>query len=272
VHSRAASSWSLAHRIVALACIALCWSAPARAGASEKLSFPLRTKTLTLTVYRPEGPPKGTILMGSGDAGWIGLAVNMSEPLVQDGFIVIGFNVREYLSSFTAGAAHISPDDARSDYREMSALLAAHGLLRRPVLLSGVSEGAALAVVAAGDPRNRTWIDGVVTMGLPARAELAWRWMDLTALIRRKDLDEPSFTPSDYVGAVSPIPLAMIQSTTDEYATDADRARLLTAAKPPREMVLIDAANHRFTDKLPELRTALRAAIQWVTTVTNSSR
>jgi alpha/beta superfamily hydrolase len=249
----------------------LCLGVQTRAVFGEKLSFPLRTKTLTLTVYRPATPPKGTIFMGSGDAGWVGLAVRMSEFLVEQGYVVVGFNVREYLSSFTSGGQHISIEEARSDYGAMAQFAAAQGLVHHPVLLSGVSEGAALAVVAAGDPKNRAWADGVVTMGLPASAELAWRWIDFGALITRREPAEPSFAPHEYVGAVSPLPLAMIQSSTDEYATDTDRARLLAEARPPKKMVMINAANHRFTDKLPELRVELLAAIAWVTSAAHSS-
>jgi dienelactone hydrolase len=210
--------------------------------------------------------------MGSGDLGWVGLAVKMSEFLVQQNYVVVGFNVREYLSSFTAGSQHVSIADVRADYRAMSELLTRQGLLQHPVLLSGVSEGAALAVAAAGDPGNQTWIDGVVTMGLPATAELAWRWTDMTSLISRRDAGEPSFAPHEYLGAIAPIPLAMIQSATDDYSTDADRGALLNAAKPPKKMIMIGAANHRFTDKLPELRTELLGAIAWITTGAAASR
>lgn len=252
--------------------VALCLGVPAKASSAEKLPFLLRTKTLTLTVYRPAAQARGTIIMGSGDLGWVGLAVKMSDFLVQQDYVVVGFNVREYLSSFTAGSQHVSIDDVRADYRAMSELVAREGLLHHPVLLSGVSEGAALAVAAAGDPRSRTWIDGVVTMGLPATAELAWRWMDMSSFITRREAGEPSFAPYGYIGAVAPIPLAMIQSATDEYSTDADRAALLNAAKPPKKMIMIDAANHRFTDKLPELRTELLGAIAWITTSAASSR
>jgi alpha-beta hydrolase superfamily lysophospholipase len=258
-------------RLAVVLLVTLC-GASAEAGASEKLPFLLRTKTLSLTVYRPSAPARGTVLMGSGDLGWVGLAVKMSEFLVQQNYLVVGFNVREYLSSFTAGAQHVSVDDVRADYRAMSELLTREGLLHHPVVLSGVSEGAALAVAAAGDPGNRTWIDGVVTMGLPATAELAWRWVDMAALITRRDAEEPSFAPYRYLGAVAPIPLAMIQSATDDYSTDADRARLLDAAKPPKKMIMIGAANHRFTDKLPELRTELLGAIAWIMSAASSRR
>jgi hypothetical protein len=36
------------------------------------------------------------------------------------------------------------------------------------------------------------------------------------------------------------------------------------AAKPPKELLLIDAANHRFTDKIPELRERYVAALAWI--------
>jgi type IV secretory pathway VirJ component len=256
----------------ALALFALAWSAPAQAGSGERLAFPIRGQVLTLTVYRPAAPPKGTIIMGSGDAGWVGLAVRMAEFLSGEGYVVVGFNVRQYLAAFTTGTGHATVADTQRDYRALSDLLEREGLLRRPVLLSGVSEGAALAVVAAGDPKNRAWINGVVTMGLPATAELAWRWTDLAALVMKRDADEPSFAPCDYVGAVSPVPLAMIQSATDEYTTDADRVRLLAEARGPKTMMMVPAANHRFTDKMPELRAAFLSAIAWTKTAGTATR
>ncbi len=245
---------------------ALSFSIPATAVSAEKLPFSLRSKTLTVTIYRPSVPARGTIVMGSGDAGWVGLAVRTSEFLVSEGYLVIGLNVREYLSVFTDGKAHVSPEDVRADYLALSKWLAAQQLLRHPVLLSGVSEGAALSIVAAGEARNRSWVDGVVAMGVPETAELAWRWYDFAALVTRSDANEPSFLPVSYVGAVSPIPLVMIQSATDEYVTAEGRGRLLAAAREPRKMVMIPAANHRFTDKLPELRQEYLAAIAWVAT------
>lgn len=254
-------------RYRALLCILIaltCSADPVSAGSVQKVPFTLRAKALTLTVYRPDGAAKGTVIMGSGDAGWVGLAVKTSEFLAGQGYLVVGFNVREYLSAFTSGPQHVSPEDVRGDYLTLSGFLRTQGMLQHPVLLSGVSEGAALAIVAAGDPRNRSWIDGVIAMGVPATAELAWRWYDLAALITRSDANEPSFSPADYVGAVSPTPLVMIQSATDEYITMEGRARLVAASKPPRKMVMIGAGNHRFTDKLPELRQEFLSAIAWI--------
>jgi hypothetical protein len=238
-----------------------------RAAAAERLDVPVRGKTIALTVYRPatrRDGPKGTIFMGSGDVGWVGLAPAMAEYLSADGYIVIGVNVRQYLSAFTAGSAHLQPADVPGDYGIVAAYLRNRQLLTAPVVLSGVSEGAALSVLAASSPTNHAWVNGVITMGLPATAELAWRWSDFTAWITKKDADEPSFAARDYIGAVSPLPLAMIQSRKDEYVPEADYRALESAAGGPKKLTLIDASNHRFTDRIPELRREFISALGWV--------
>ena len=87
-------------------------------------------------------------------------------------------------------------------------------------------------------------------MGLPATAELAWRWSDLWAsAVKKRDADEPAFAVADFLPGVAPLPLCMIQSKKDEYVTQADYERFRTIAKEPKQLVLIDAANHRFTDR-----------------------
>src|SRR5438128_7511140 len=170
----------------------------------------------------------------------------MAEELSAQGFLVIGVNARQYLAAFTSGRDHLQVQDIPADYKRFADRLKEKQLLIRPVVLSGVSEGAALAVLAASDPKNHAWSDGVVTLGLPATAELAWRWTDLWASMVKKNADEPSFTIADFLPGVSPIPLYMIQSKVDEYVTPAEYQRLTAIAREPKQLVLIDASNHRF--------------------------
>lgn len=250
--------------------IAILLAVPAAAAVTtENLS--IRGQTVTLTIYTPTfksgtapAPPRGTIIMGSGDVGWVGLAVSMAEEFSAQGYIVVGVNVRQYLSAFTSGKAHLQPTDVPGDYRAIADRLRETRVLVRPVVLSGVSEGAALAVLAASDAKNHAWVDGVITMGLPATAELAWRWTDIGAWITKRDADEPSFSPHDVIAGVSPVPLYMIQSKKDEYVPAADYERFRTLAKDPKQLVLIDASNHRFTDRPRELRAAYAAGLAWI--------
>jgi len=241
---------------------------PAQASATtgQRWDVEVRGQKLTLTVYAPPPgtPPKGTIFMGSGDVGWVGLATTLAEDLSDRGYVVAGINVRQYLSAFVSGADHLRVDQVPGDFGAFAAALRARNLLPSPVILSGVSEGAALAVAAAASPATRAWAHGVVTMGLPATAELAWRWKDAVSWVTKSDADEPSFSPHEIIAAVSPLPLLMIQSTRDEYVPEADYRRFERMAGAPSRLVLIDAKNHRFTDKLPELKAQFLEALAWI--------
>jgi hypothetical protein len=127
-----------------------------------------------------------------------------------------------------------------------------------------MSEGAALAVLVAADSRNHEWLSGIVTMGIPAVAELAWKWTDIGALITKTDAHEPSFAPFDFVHTIAPVPFVMLQSTRDEYVPQRDYERCFANAKEPKKLVLIEASNHRFTDKRAELEKQFLAAIEWI--------
>lgn len=239
---------------------------------AETLDVLVRGRTLSLAIYRSSVPSKGTIIMGSGDVGWVGLAVSMAEQLNAGGYTVAGLNVRQYLSAFSSGKSHLSQADVPADYRAIADRLRAQNLLSSPVILSGVSEGAALSALAASDAANHGWIDGVIAMGLPEVAELAWHWSDVGAWILKKDANEPSFHAHEIIAGVSPVPLVLIQSTRDEYVPEADYRRLFDTAREPKQLRLIAAANHRFTDKQPELRAAYASALDWVRTERDRQR
>lgn len=254
-------------RVIAALIVVCACAAPARAAAfigGQPLPLHLRGKTLTLHVYRPAGPPKGTVIMASGDVGWVGTGVALAEFLSREGFVVVGVNVRQYLATFTTKSSHLLVTDPPADYREISTVLEHHGLLVQPVVVSGVSEGAALAVLAAASGFNHAWIRGVITLGLPPTAELAWKWRDFTSWITKADAKEPSFAPKDFIASVSPLPIVMIQSTKDEYVPEAEYRLLEATAQAPKKLVLIDARNHRFGGRHAELRRHVLDALEWI--------
>jgi alpha-beta hydrolase superfamily lysophospholipase len=236
------------------------------AGAAEKLEATVRGKSLTIEIYRPPAgvTPMGTVLMGSGDVGWVGLGVDLSEFLSAQGYIVAGINVRQYLSAFTSGTQHVTTDQVPRDYAALVQALRDRNAVQGPVVVAGVSEGAALAVLAGADRANRAWVSGVITMGLPPSAELAWRWTDITSWITKRDAAEPSFEPKAFLAAIAPVPLWMIHSTKDEYVKEEDFRLFERLAGPPKRLVLIDASNHRFTDRLPQLRQQVLAGLAWI--------
>lgn len=233
--------------------------------AVQHVTFPVRGKALDITLYVPNGrQPKGTIFMGSGDVGWVGLGVDLAEFLTDQGYCVVGINVRQYLSVFTNGKTTLTTAEAPADYAALAEFLRKRGTLWEPAIVSGVSEGAALAVLAGASDANHRWIRGVITLGLPPTAEMGWRWSDFTTWITKKDPDEPMVAPKDFIAQVSPLPLYMIQSTNDEYVTAADYKLFERTARDPKKLVLINASNHRFTDKKKEVKDELLKAIAWI--------
>ena len=246
--------------------VAVCAGGSVCAASGAPVLVAVRGRRVPLTRYSPSAsvPQRGTVMMGSGDVGWVGLAVTASEFLVDRGYVVAGVNVRQYLSTFTSDTGHVTVDQIAQDYHMFAQYLESRQLLRAPVTVSGVSEGAALAVAAGAAAANHDWVAGVLTMGLPPTAELAWRWSDFAAWITKKDPNEPSFAPADVIAAIAPRPLWMVQSTRDEYVSETDYRRLATIARDPKRLVLIDASNHRFTDRIPELERQLLAGLDWI--------
>jgi hypothetical protein len=253
-------------RCLLVAAVLVCaLSGVARATPEQRLDFTVRGKTLTVSVYKSAlAQPLGTILMGSGDVGWLGLAVDMSQFLSDKGYTVVGINVRQYLGAFTSGKVTLTTKEPPGDYESLFRFLTAKKLITPPVILSGVSEGAALAVLAGAGPQNKPWVNGVMTMGLPPSAELGWRWTDFTSWITKKNSNEPMFAPKEFVPAIAPAPLCMLQSKVDEYVTPADYRMFEAVAREPKKFVLIDASNHRFTDRRKELQAEVIGCLAWI--------
>jgi alpha-beta hydrolase superfamily lysophospholipase len=202
------------------------------------------------------------VIVSSGDGGWVHLGPHIAETLARRGYYVLGFDVRAYLSSFTAGTATLTPDDEPRDYAVLAqAAQTATG--RKPILI-GVSEGGALSVLGATDPQTQTLIAGVIGVGLPDRAELGWRWQDSIIYLTHKLPKEPTFSTARAVASIAPVPLAAIHSSGDEFVPVADVQRVMNNAGEPKRLWIINASNHRFSSNLTEFDVRLLEAVDWI--------
>lgn len=229
------------------------------ASAAPDAQIEIRGKVLPLHIYGEHGEP---VIVSSGDGGWVHLAPRVAEILSENGFFVVGFDAKAYLSAFTDGDRTLSVDDVPRDFRDLI------DYARRPEgprpILIGVSEGAGLSVLAATRDDNKRLIDGVVGLGLPDVNELGWRWRDAVIYLTKKAPDEPSFQVSAIIEKVSPLPLAAIHSTRDEFVPLPEIEALMNSARPPKKLWVLDARNHRFSGAEEELTRRLLEAIQWI--------
>ncbi len=235
-------------------------AAPAPASGPTRQSIEIRGHRQSLHVQG--SLPGDPVIVSSGDGGWIHLGPHVAEFLGSRGFFVIGFDVKAYLSGFTVGRSALQPRDVPGDYRELTRL-ARQATGKRPILI-GVSEGAGLSVLAATDPATKRDVAGVVALGLPDVNELGWRWKDALIYLTHRAPDEPVFSAAAIVDRVAPVPLAAIHATRDEYVPVAEVERVLSAARDPKRLRLVNASNHRFSGNLNELDRQLLDAIAWV--------
>jgi alpha-beta hydrolase superfamily lysophospholipase len=244
----------------------LLWMLAASRGLAEQATVTLSGQAQKVQLYRPAQPRSGVVL-SSGDLGWAGFVVDVAEFLSRQGVAVLGFNTRAYLESFTHGKSTLPAEQVPVDYavlaREARRLLG----ISTPPALVGISEGAGLSVIAASDEASRKEFLGVVCVGLPDSVELGWRaWRDWTTWITKSAPKEPHADLGQRIDKVAPLPLAMVQSTRDEFVPLSTSQALFSAAGEPKKLYLIDAANHRFSDKRDELHARLNEALQWLST------
>ena len=236
--------------------------APAAADVLQtRETLTIRGRPQVLHLYGSRGGQP--IIVASGDGGWIHLGPHVAEVLAAKARFVVGFDVKSYLESFT-GEGGLRPQDVAGDYRALTEF-AARGSTEKPILI-GVSEGAGLAVLAASDESLKRTIAGVVALGLPDRNELAWRWKDSLIYVTHRAPNEPMFSTSAIIDRVAPVPLAAIHSTRDEFVPLTEARELLDRASPPKRLWVIDASDHRFSDKQSEFDQRLLEAITWIET------
>jgi alpha-beta hydrolase superfamily lysophospholipase len=219
----------------------------------------LRGHEQTVRIYGPaDGAP---VIVSSGDGGWMHLGPHVAEFLARRGFRVVGFDVRSYLTSFTTGTTTLREADEPGDYASLVRLAAGSSAMK-PILL-GVSEGAGLSLLAATDTGVKAAIAGVIGLGLPDLNELGWRWKDAVIYFTHKLPNEPTFSAAAVASRIAPIPLAAIHSTHDEFVPLAEVQGVLERAGEPKQLWIVKASNHRFSDNLGELEATLLEAIAW---------
>lgn len=251
----------MTHRrsILIAALLILLVVAPSLAGSERLDQLTLRGRRQTLHLY---GPPRGApVIVSSGDGGWIHLGPQVAEMLAARGCFVVGVDSRAYLESFTSATTALTPGDVAGDFRTLM------GYASRPTgqlpLLVGISEGAGLSVLAAADPSTPAPA-GVIAISLGDRNELAWRWKDTVIYLTHGVPSEPAFSVLALADRLAPTPLALISSSHDEFVPEGEIDRIMAAARAPKRLWMIDAADHRFSDQQERLARGLADAITWV--------
>jgi hypothetical protein len=213
---------------------------------------------LTLRVSRGTAEHRAELLVyATGDGGWRGMDRDVYRQLESWGYAAIGFSAPEYLDHLPGADGTTTPARLASDFATIieQGREAIDDTASRRSVLVGVSRGADLAVVAAGQADLQPQLGGVVVMGLTREEEYVHGRHDPVGA-----LELYAYLPS-----LGDVPLSVIQSTRDKYLP-ADEARVLFGQDMPyRTFHAIEARNHSFAGARPLLYSTLRASLAWVT-------
>ena len=207
--------------------------------------------SVLLHMARPSGGgvPSMLLFHVTGDSGWYGLDPVFFDTMAGRGYTIAGVSARALRARLGALGAEATPARLAEEYlrlidtaRERLSLTPG-----TPVVITGLSRGAGLAVVAASQPPLSQRIAGVLIMGL-------------TAVEDTVRPAEAPFALLDRVGC----PLVLLQSTHDRHVPAAEARRLFGPDGPDRKLVAIEAKGHTFVGNREELFTQVEAGLDWI--------
>jgi pimeloyl-ACP methyl ester carboxylesterase len=201
------------------------------------------------------------ILFAPGDGGCRGFAITITKELATSGFDVYCLDIRHYLESFT-GPAVLTTKEIASDFNQI-ARWARQGSQEK-IFLVGWSEGAGLGLAAIAEAANQDVFAGMVAIGMPEQNILAWHWTDIGAELTKSLPHEPTFRSAEFIAKVSPRPLFVIASTSNEYITPEATRALFSVAREPKRLVMIDARDHKYSGNTESFFRALREGLNWI--------
>lgn len=223
----------------------------------------LNGHAVRLHMFDPLAPgPRPLLVYATGDRGWAGKDLDAYRALAAWRAPIVGFDAHDYVKHLGAGTT--TPGKLAHDYQAIIAAArdALHLNSGIAVILVGVSRGAGLAVIAAGAPDLQSQLRGVLAIGLTKEEEYV-RWY------RRIGLEAGRRPPVmvevyEYLPLLGTLPVAVIQSTRDNYLP-AGAARILFGADTERRrFTAIDARNHSFAGSRTELYQAMWSSLTWL--------
>ena len=188
------------------------------------------------------------VFFSSGDGGWSPFCADVAAHVAASGKTVVGFNLKEYLTTFASSQKPVTAEELGRDYNDLiKAALSRPGVdPQGQVTLAGWSLGAGYSVLVSSDNNLRNQIGRVVAISLPTYNELAWKPTDALIYITHGTPREKVFDAQEYLPRLAPVPLAMLNATNDDTSPIAEAHTLFDKATGVKRFYAVTASGHHF--------------------------
>lgn len=242
---------------------------PANSGAlrfQEKIA--VYRHPLELKFSKPQKPGNVLVIYATGDGGWRGLDRQIFDWIAGWNYPVAGFSSKGYLKNLEYLRNTTTPSRVVRDFEKI--IRFAETKLDMPestsVILVGLSRGAGLAIVAAGQGQLKPDLAGVVAVSLIREEEHVVSYRRP----RRSQANGPKrellkIETYEYLPRIDTVPVAVIQSTHDSYLPAGNARILFGPDTEMKKLIPIQAKNHRFTGGCFELYVNIQNALAWIT-------
>jgi hypothetical protein len=246
-------------------------SVPAAEGQIQKKEpLVLYERPIHMRIFKPQHAAADNVLIlyATGDGGWLGLGGEIFDWMTQWNYPVAGFSSREYLKNLAYDADTTTPRRLVRDYERMIAF--AESRLELPaastsVILVGLSRGAGLSVVAAGQGQLGPRLAGLLAIALTKEEEHVIRYRTrrpaATNAPRRVQIEIQTYS---YLNRVSSFPAMVLQSTHDGYLPAEEARQLFGPDTELHKLHPIEAANHTFRNGCQALYDETASALKWI--------
>ena len=234
---------------------------------AEDAPVTIRQHQFTIHFYRPQtNGPVVPAIYACGDGGWRGLAPRTAQQLAHIGFVVAGIDSKVYLRDFSSLDTPLTIKQLAHDYADIARALRNYRKLDSgtPVYVYGWSLGAGFAIAVGSDVETRANWAGIISIGLPKQNQLISGVGGNHANLKLEANALYGFRSADVLARIAPVPLVMIQSTSDTASPPNVGRELFATANDPKRYVIIKASNHRFSGAREEFYAALGDAVSWM--------
>ena len=193
----------------------------------------------------PSAKKNGTILFFHGNGDNVSTQLPNTFWLVKEGYDLYVFDYREY--GLSQGKAEL--DNTIADME----LMIAHTVSQMPedekLIVMGHSLGASMSIYTVAHSAHRERIEALITLEAfsdyndVAQDILSKSWLFWLFQWPLSFTIDNSYRPLDSIGLISPIPVFIIHSKSDEMIDMHHADRLFEAANEPKSFGLIDS-NH----------------------------